>query len=161
MKIEFIEQGLFKDQTRMELLNQEILKQLLNCKHHQKALKAAVELELDQWIEKGGHVDFFCTNQKQVTFMPMVSYNLEGDCVILCDDVTGSKSIHLDAIRDLFQLYFDRVTEETKQNFAVEKTFGKNDMLIIVVEKFDDEKPVLPKKPKSPSRSPKPTKCRK
>lgn len=159
MKIEFIEQGLFKDQTRMELLNQEILKQLLNCKHHQKALKAAVEFELEQWIEKGGHVDFFCTNQKQVMFTPMTTYNLEGDCVILYDDVMGSKSIHFDPIRDLFQLYFDRVTEETKQNFAVKKNVEKNGMPIIVVEKVD-EKPV-PKKAKSPSRSPKPKKDRK
>ena len=153
----------------MESLNQEILKQLLQCRHHRQVVKATVEFDLKGWIEKSGHIDFFCTNQKQVTFRPMTSYVFDlGHGVVLCDErISNSfecQKIMLDEIRNLFQLYFDRVTEETKQKFDV-----KVEDSLIVISKIDskaidepveevkgpiDPKPLV-KKAKSPSKVPK------
>ena len=138
----------------MELLNQEILKNLLQFKKPLEAVKATVEMELNQWIEKDGHVNFFCTNQKQVKFTPMASYDLDDDCVILCDDVAGSKRIDFEEIRKLFQLYFDRVTEKTRQKFDV-KVDGSVNGSFILVEKVDHVNPEEVSMKKGPSRSPK------
>lgn len=113
----------------MELLNQEILKQLLQCRHHQRAVKASVEFELKNWIEDGGHVDFFCTNQKQVTFKPMTNYQFDfQDGVTLATGAVVEsfecQKISLNEIRNLFRLYFDRVTEETNRSSLLERTMA-------------------------------------
>ena len=130
---------------------------MLHARHHQLAVKASVELEFKEWIYGRGHIDFFCTNQKQVTFAPITDYQIDQERVILChDEVPASECqrIRLSDIQKLFQLYFDRVTEETKQKFVVEE----EDSLIVVnkVEPGKAEEVKFPvKKAKSPSKAPK------
>ena len=118
----------------MESLNQEILKQLLQSNRHSEAVRTTVEIQLKQWIDDGGHIEFLCKDQKQVTFQPLTYYNFDKMVLLYSEKWKASdcQRIMLEDIKNLFQLYFDKVTEETKQKFIVR--VNESDIVVDKVE---------------------------